>query len=361
MHFTHPEVLHIHDEAFLVPPQAQLRKRIADLANRIEAGVDDFVRHYSIDLLFPQNALTIPMNIPLGVGLTEFIARTGIPTIAHHHDLWWERKRFAGSPLQDILERYFPPDLPSIRHLVINSLAQQALLDKKNIRAWLLPNIFDFDETPPAPDAYTQDLRRSVGLDPHDRLILQPTRVIPRKGIELALELLRQLKDRHSKKLLLTHAAGDEGMDYLENLQAQAEESGVTLLYAADRFAPSRGMTPDGRKTYSLWDAYKVADFVTYPSWIEGFGNALLETIYFQLPALVNRYPVYRADIAPLGFDFVEIDGSISSQAVERVSHILDNAQERRQMVEHNFVLGRRHFSYAAAQSILVEVIGTLD
>ena len=63
-----------------------------------------------------------------------------------------------------------------------------------------------------------------------------------------------------------------------------------------------------GRKVYTLWDAYVHADFVTYPSLIEGFGNALLETLYFRLPALVNRYAVYAADIAPQGFDLVEID-----------------------------------------------------
>ena len=26
------------------------------------------------------------MNLPLGVALTHFIAETGFPTIAHHHD-----------------------------------------------------------------------------------------------------------------------------------------------------------------------------------------------------------------------------------------------------------------------------------
>jgi len=34
------------------------------------------------------------LNIPLGLALTEFIAETCIPTIAHHHDFYWERDRF---------------------------------------------------------------------------------------------------------------------------------------------------------------------------------------------------------------------------------------------------------------------------
>lgn len=120
-------------------------------------------------------------------------------------------------------------------------------------------------------------------------LVLQPTRVIPRKGIELAVELLAHLQ-AFKPVLVITHKAGDEGMAYLHQLQALAAEKGVDLRYVAEIVDDHRGMTADGRKIYALWDTYPHADFVTYPSFIEGFGNALIETIYFKLPALVNRY-----------------------------------------------------------------------
>ena len=97
--------------------------------------------------------------------------------------------------------------------------------------------------------------------------------------------------------LVISHHAGDEGFGYLEQLRAQAARVGVPMIYAAQHFSPQAEATA-GR--FTLWDAYVHADFVTYPSLIEGFGNALLETLYFRLPALVNRYPVYAADIAPL-------------------------------------------------------------
>jgi hypothetical protein len=47
--------------------------------------------------------------------------------------------------------------------------------------------------------------------------------------------------------------------------------------------------------------SYAHADFVTFPSLYEGFGNALVEAMYFRMPTLVNRYSVYVSDIAPLG------------------------------------------------------------
>jgi hypothetical protein len=41
-----------------------------------------------------QNALTIPMYIPLGMALADFIEETGIPTISYHHDFHRKRERF---------------------------------------------------------------------------------------------------------------------------------------------------------------------------------------------------------------------------------------------------------------------------
>ncbi len=347
MHFAYPEARRIHDEAFIGPASEDLRARISEMAEQLKEQLTLFVMRFSIDVLFPQNALAIPMHIPLGVALSDFIAETAIPTLAHHHDLYWERERFAHCAVPDIVEGAFPPALPSVHHLVINSLAQRALQQRKGIEAKVIPNIFDFAAPVPVPDGFVADLRPVLGLEPEDRLILQPTRVVPRKGIEMAIELLRQMGNPHCK-LVITHAAGDEGLAYLHSLQLLAKDTGVDLRYAAERFAPTRHVTPDGVKTYSLWDAYPQADFVTYPSLIEGFGNAFLEAIYFRKPLLVNRYPVYVADLAPLGFRCVEVDGAVTAQSVGAVRQVLEDAALRSAVVEHNFALAREHFSYEA-------------
>ena len=363
MHFAHPEAKRIQRKAFSACRQPGAAREPGDLREHIKAAADElrgalatFVDRFAIDILFPQNALAIPMHIPLGVALTEFIAETGIPTIAHHHDLYWERSRFATTVVPDILAACFPPNLPSVRHIVISSLAQESLLRRRGISAWLLPNVQDFETAPPAPDSFSGELRRLIGFTPDDRLILQPTRVVPRKGIELAIETVRRLGDPGCK-LVITHHAGDEGMGYLYQLQGMAKRAGVDLHYVADEFGAARRVAPDGAKTYSLADAYLHADFVTYPSLIEGFGNALLEAVYFRLPALVNRYPVYTADIGPLGFNFVEIEGEVTNEAVARVRHLLDDAGECEAMVDHNFALALEHFSYSVAARRLQEVM----
>ena len=93
-----------------------------------------------------------------------------------------------------------------------------------------------------------------------------------------------------------------------------------------------------------------------YPSLYEGFGNALIETIYFRLPALVNRYSVYADDIAPHGFDFVEIDGVITPEAVTAVRGYLRNPALRQDAAAHNYALGARYYSYETLQELLLTI-----
>ena len=352
MHFAHPVARAIHNQAFgSTAPSPALRERITRSAEGLQARLLAFIAEYQIDLLVAQNVFAIPMQIPLAVALRDALQKTGLPAVAHNHDFYWERDRFRVNCIQDLLDDVFPPALPNLRHLVINSLAQQDLTARRNIDAVVLPNVFDFstpaDGTPAGIDAYNADLRTAIGLLADDLFILQPTRVVPRKGIELAVELVGRLNAASQRRhvLVITHHAGDEGLDYLRQLEAQATAAGVELRYVSSQFDSQRRTAADGSKVYSLWDAYPHADFVTYPSLTEGFGNALIEAIYFRKPALVNRYSVYAADIGPLGFDLVEIDGAVTHAAVSQTLQILADPDRRRQMVAHNFALGRQHFS----------------
>ena len=358
MHFAHPLIRWIQAQAFgptsLDTPE--LREAIEKQAAHLQGRLREFLQTFRIQLLVVENALAIPMNIPLGVALARLIAETEIPTIAHHHDFYWERERFRACAVPHLLDAAFPPQLPSIRHVVINSLARQALQARRGIEAELIPNVFDFAAPPPTPDEFNADFRESIGLEEGDLLFLQPTRVIPRKGIELAIELVHRLGDRRAK-LVITHPAGDEGMEYLERLREEARRKGVDLYYVADRIGSGRSVGGGERKVYALWDAYIHADFVTYPSLWEGFGNALLEAVYFRKPVLVNRYPVYVADIAPLGFDFVEIEGQVRDKAVEEVRCFLDDPARRNAAVERNFRLGREHFSLEILEEKLMELL----
>jgi len=336
----------------------ELDAQIEAQAAPLREAIRRFLRDFDIGLVIVENALAIPMNLPLGLALTDVLEEMGLPAIGHHHDFYWERPRYQRTRVRDLLDRCFPPDLPNMRHVVINSLAQDALRRRRGIESVVIPNVFDFAMPPSGIDEYSADFRQAIGLSSDDILILQPTRVIPRKGIELAMELVARLDDPRCK-LVVTHLPGDEGMDYFHRLQAEAARLQIDVRWAFDRVGSQRDWR-DGRKVYALWDVYPHADFVTYPSYIEGFGNALLEAVYFRRLLLVNRYPVYVADIAPKGFRFVEIDGVITDAAVAQVRELLADPVRREAMVAHNYEVARRHFSFETLEALLGEVLKDL-
>jgi len=345
--FGHPEVMAINEMAYgRLQRSADLTRKINELSDFLKRTIYDFVEKFDIDILVVQNALCIPMNIPLGVALTHFIAETEFPVIAHHHDFYWERDRFAVNAVGDFLEMAFPPRLPTIQHVTINSSAQQDLSWRKGCPSILVPNVLDFETPPPATDLFSLGFREQIGISPDDILVLQPTRVVPRKGIEHSIALLAQLKDPRFK-LVVTHESGDEGLDYQESLVELAEHSGVDLRFVDTYVGESRFTDETGRKTYSLWDTYPHADIVTYPSLYEGFGNALLEAFYFRKPLLVNRYSIFRTDIEPKGFEVIAMDGFLTKAVAQQVRRVIEDEEFRNAMVDHNYELATKFFSYA--------------
>ena len=344
-HFSHPEIKDIYLKAFnFTRRDREVSKRIFHQAIELKDHLYEFIEKFDIHLIIPENALTIPLNIPLGIALTELIAETNIQTIAHHHDFYWERDRFMVNAVQDYLNMAFPPDLPSIHHVVINSVADAQLGLRTGVSSHVAPNVMDF-ENPPPPDDYTLDVRQALGIAEDELFVLQPTRVVQRKGIEHAIELVHRLGRK--AKLVISHASGDEGYDYELRLRDYSKLMGVDTLFVSDIIDEHRGNTGDGRKIYTLEDIFPYADLVTYPSIFEGFGNAFLETIYFRKPIVVNSYSIYTKDIKPKGFSVIEIDGFVTPDAVEKTKLILDNVQLRHEMVEHNYELGLKYFSYS--------------
>ena len=355
LHFEDTIARNLHDRAFVDKETAvTLLPDIQRQAQTLKRPLHGFLSQDNIDFVIVQNAFAIPMQLPLAQALTELLAELNLPGLAHNHDFYWERERFLDNHLTPFLDQYFPPALPQLQHAVINSLAQTALKQRRGLDSIILPNVFDFATPPPGKDDFNADFRQAIGLSDEDWLILQPTRVIPRKGIELSIELLHQLNDPRAK-LVITHSAGDEGMGYLHELQAAAQAKQVDLRYVADQVAEQRQIN-NGQKIYSLWDAYPHANLVTYPSFIEGFGNALIETIYFKLPAVVNRYPVYATDIGALGFQFAEIEGTITPETVEMVRKWLEQPETAVPLTTHNYHLGAKHFSYQTLPELLAAV-----
>lgn len=354
--FKHPEISDISSVAFsrhTRPPE--VTQRIHKLKVYLKEKIFDFVRHFNLDLLIIENALAIPMNIPLGLALTEFIAETGFHVIAHHHDFFWERQRFSSNCVGDYLTTAFPPFLPSIHHVVINSIAGNELSRRTGISSTIIPNVMDFERLPKPVDDYASDVPQALGIEKDELFFLQPTRVVHRKGIEHAIELINRLGVK--ARLVISHGSGDEGYEYEQRVADYAELLKVPVTFECDIIKTQRGLTDDGRKIYTLYDVYPHADLVTYPSSKEGFGNAFLEAIYFRRPIFVNCYSIYEVDIKPKGFRVIEFNGYITKNTIQSARRVLNDASLAEEMVEMNYALARRYYSFAVLRRILRTLI----
>jgi glycosyltransferase involved in cell wall biosynthesis len=244
----------------------------------------------------------------------------------------------------DYLNMAFPPHLPSIHHAVINSSGGNQLSLRTGISSHIIPNVMDFENPPQPVDAYASDVRHALGIADDELMILQPTRVVKRKGIEHAIELVQRLGLK--ARLVISHASGDEGFDYEQRVKNYSKLLKVNTVFVSEVINEKRGYTSTGRKIYTLEDIYPHADLITYPSNFEGFGNAFLEAIYFSKPIVVNNYSIYSTDIKPKGFDVIEIDGYVSEEAIAKTRNILSDVRRREEMVKYNYQLANKYFSY---------------
>jgi glycosyltransferase involved in cell wall biosynthesis len=335
----------IEHQAFSGGDPIAVRAMVEDVVPGIQRALGTFIDECDIEGVIVENAWAIPMQIPLAVAAARVVADRAIATVGHHHDFFWERERFSDSCVPDLIEQAFPPALPSVAHVVINSLAQRELRDRRGLASSVLPNVMDFESGPPQGDG-GDAFRKIAGVALGDIVLLQPTRVIPRKGIELTIDLASRMDG--DPVVVVTHP-DDLDRDYWVGLDAQATGLGVDLR-----------LVDAGRDLSALASAYAAADLVCIPSLHEGYGNALVEAVYHRRPVLVNRYSVYTSDIAPLGFSFVEMDGAISSEVVAEANRVAADGRSVDDIVEHNFAIGEASLSYRTALDVIERSFATI-
>lgn len=344
-HFRHPRIAHIASDLFenKTHRAAETTEAIHELRVRLKQELHTFIADFDIQLLKVENALSLPMNVPLGLALTEVITETNIPTIAHHHDFHWERERYAINAACDFLHAAFPPAIPNICHVVINSYAAAELARRTGMRSLLIPNVMDFDHFPQASSGSREEIRQTLGLAEDEVFLLQPTRVVPRKCIERSIEFARWL-DRPAS-VVVSHSSGDEGDEYARYLTRLANSLDVRLIFGSGVFDYATGRRADGRKVYSLLQAYTCSDLVTYPSRVEGFGNAFLEAVYYRRPLVISGYEIFRRDIEPKGFRVIDTGGFVTDKALDEARQLLSQPELVAEITQHNYELGRRHYS----------------
>ena len=281
------------------PPEAELDRALGDA-----------------DLVVVENLCSLPLNPAAAEAVAA--ARRGLPTVLHHHDLPWQRERFAAVT-------GWPPVDPAWAHVTINDLSRRQLA-ARGIDATSIPNGFDTD----APAGDRAGARARLGVVRRERLLLHPTRAIPRKNVPAALALATAL-----------------GATYWI-LGPPEEGYGPEL---ARLLAGAAGRTIHGwpESPGSVADAYAACDAVVFPSTWEGFGNPTIESAVHRRPLAVSRYPVID-ELLAYGFRWFPVDDAAP------LATFLDRPDPG--LLEHNRDLARQHFSLAALERRLAALLG---
>jgi glycosyltransferase involved in cell wall biosynthesis len=261
------------------------------------------------DVVVVENLCSLPLN-PDAAEVVADVLR-GRPAVLHHHDLPWQRPEFVDFP--------DPPDDPAWAHVTVNELSRRELAER-GITATRIYNHFD----PDPPPGLGQTVRAALTVGLHERLVLQPTRAIERKGIPDGVALAERLQ-----AVYWILGPAEDGYDL-----------DAVLSRAKTRTIVGRPLntTPD--------DWYAAADVIAFPSRWEGFGNPTVESATHDRPLAVGSYPVLE-ELRAFGFRWHDAHDP----------SVIDVDED---LLRHNHDLARRHFNLADLPGLLAPVFDAL-
>ncbi|HEY2213961.1 MAG TPA: hypothetical protein VGH31_02805, partial [Acidimicrobiales bacterium] len=172
-----------------------------------------------------------------------------------------------------------------------------------------------FDPEPPAGDR--DNTRLLLGIDGDTRLLLQPTRALPRKNVAAGVALASEV----GGTFWLMGPAEDGYGPELDGLIAEAS---CPVILGSDH-AP-----------IPIDDAYAACDVVLLPSTWEGFGNPSVESATHRRPLAIGPYPV-ASELAAFGFQWFDSDDGAALARWLR--------QPDRALLDHNHSVAARHFN----------------
>ncbi len=327
------------------------------------------------NLVYIHNLFSYACNLPATKALMDLLDQIQTPTLIHAPDFWFTREAFAKPQfafVKNILSQ-MPPKRDYILGLqVINSLEKKQVERKRRLKADLFADVFDFDQKNPASKKAVQQIREKYKIKNHP-LILHATRITRRKNIENSLLFSAELQKKIGKKIFLLFPnfveSGDE--EYAAKLQQMAKTLNINAIWAQKDFALQRN---PAKGIFSFWDAYDVADIITYTSQWEGFGNQLLEAVFFRKILVLFEYPVFKTDIKKQGYKYIslgdkiikrswrrEVPKACLASAAEKTAYFLQKKEKWKKIAEKNFCIAKRHHHIKNLELYLKEKLKSIS
>eukprot|EP00105_Crassostrea_gigas_P037011 XP_019921159.1 PREDICTED: uncharacterized protein LOC109618254 [Crassostrea gigas] len=364
MSFFSEECYTEQDLAFYKPEKncGRLLTLLKENAKRQQGFIESWIKQNQFDLVIIENIGALPSHISLGMAVKNLVQKIDCPFLFHDHDFPWERgDRYKSShrEVNELIKETFPIINPKADHAVINEFCKEYLEREWNTKSIKVPNVFDFDKKIDKRKERSQEVRKffSTHKNPGDffveddeKLLFQVTRIVRRKKIETAIELMDHLREEKVKLII----AGDSMDDYEDAYKNELLELTKKLkLENRVRFAPNvfcrkRIFQRSARAPLSLDDAYAAATACTYFSSYEGFGNAFIEAVWAKVPIFVNNYkPVFEQDIGCHPFRLVVTENNeLTLKNIREISDILSDKELQKEIGEHNYKIGKEHFSF---------------
>jgi len=366
MSFFSPESYWGQKNAFFKPADDpdELLSHIDFYGNIIAEKIIEWINLNKIELIISENASALPSHLSMALGIKYAAERTGIPTITHDHDFAWERgERYISvhEKINKFVSDIFPLRLPNVIHAVINTNAQTDLKKMYDIESVIVPNVMNFDIPFGEVTKDNKCLRHDLGLNQDDILLFQVTRIVRRKGIEVAIKLIDELNDKKTKLIITGSYTDDKNNEYYHELIDLIHKLKLhDQVSFASHIINNHGFSGESlSRHYSLSDAYANARACTYFSTYEGFGNAFVEAVLAKRPVFVNNYePVYWPDIGSKGFKTVMLENNeLTDSAIKDMQEIIYNDKINKEIAEFNYELGKKYFSYDTLKDKLQELI----
>ena len=353
-----------------LPPElsARVDRLSAALADRI---VRTWERR-GVSFVVVENG-TLPENVTYTRALYTAIERYGAAhglgeyVLWRDHDLMWSSEPGAGKygayPYPATVR---PVRSPHIRYVTLHAEARRRMLEWAPELGDLdvLPNTFSF--APAVVDERSAGFRARFGVPENAYLIARPSRIIPQKRVDRDIHLLAsvnaRLADRGERPAhLLVAGDPEESPPEYARLVALAESLGVRdRVVFAGTLAP---LDVPGTTTTapSVRDLLAHADLVTFLTSYdyESYGNPIGEAIASGVPYAATRYQLYDTVYGDKGFraPIMEIsaedDGLPSAGFADRVTGLLLDEAERREIAKYNHELGRLHFAPGRTQDLV--------
>lgn len=164
-------------------------------------------------------------------------------------------------------------------------------------------------------DEITKQLMKRLGLSFNDYIIVTPVRILPRKNIELALNVIYELVhitgEKRKIRLLITGPPGTDpaSLAYEDKLKEIIKTRRIedNVIFCHNLISFKRHFFNNRIVKWSVADVYNIADLIFIPSKEEGFGLPVIEAGAARKPVFCSRIPPFqeliREDIEGYMFD----------------------------------------------------------